>query len=528
MVKIDVPQYNTFDLSYDRKLSCDMGELVPFHWQPILPGDNFKHRVQQMIRFAPLVAPVMHKMDAIFEFYFVPYRILWDGWEEYIASGGIGDENELPEAPYTLLDAVSIGSISDYLDLPIGEAFDQPLKTLAFNHAAYHRIIHEWYRDQNLQTEEVNPKWGKWELEDGNNTNGLGLRQMNEKPYRRAWTHDYFTSALPFAQKGQAVVVPIGESAPIRWQNISNTTLVRTGDGTPASNGALKGVGGGGDTILANDTEAVSMNNANNLWADLSEAVAMTINELRNSYSLQRFLEKMARGGSRYTEILLVHFGVHSSDKSLQRPQFLGGMQSRVSVSEIVQNSASEAEGTPQGNLAGHGISIDQKFAYNETFEEHGVVIGLMSIMPKPAYMHGLDKSYTKFDPLEYYWPDFAHLGEQEVKKGELYFSGNPDEDDKTFGFQSRHAEYKFNNSRVNGDFKDTLKFWHLGRDIEANVALNSDFIECHPSKRIFAVQDLPDDGTGDSPLRNYNTLYCHIYNEIKAKRKIPLFSTPR
>lgn len=522
------PKMNVFNMSYDRKLSLRMGKLVPIHQQEVLPGDKFTHTTQQMIRFAPLIAPVMHKIDVYVHYWFVPYRLTWDGWEQFITSGG----TDYPDFPHIKMAGSTIGSIQDYLDIPNKDQFTDIISFSALPTMAYWKIWYEWYRDQNLQTGEVDPMWEELEsLADGDNTAILNSRGLlNGQPFKRAWTHDYFTSALPFAQKGDAVKIPMGTTAPLVFDPVGNRTPMRDSNGNLVPNNANIM---GNSSYMAAETGIpptpagwANPDVSETHMVDLQVATAVTINELRKAYRLQAYLEKNARGGTRYAEMILSHFGVRSSDARLQRPEYLGGGIAPVSISEVVQQS--ESNDTPQGNLAGHGISVGQNFNFSRRFEEHGIIIGLMSVMPKPAYSQGIDRHMTKFDPLDWFWGDFAQIGEQAILKKELMATGT-EEDNEVFGYIPRYAEYRQNFSRVNGDFKDTLDFWHLGRKFNNVPELNADFIQADPSLRIFAVQDLPESETDvdSGSVRNWDTLYAHIYHDIKAVRPIPKFDAP-
>jgi hypothetical protein len=493
-IKLTKPQKNSFDLSHDVKLSTQMGQLTPILTLECVPGDKFNLGCESLVRFAPLIAPVMHRMDVSMHYFFVPNRIVWSNWEKFIT-----DANSGIVSPYIRSEGTAwgqpYGKFMDYMGvppIPTGvSAPRQDLNALAF--AAYQCIYNEYYRDQNLQSP-VNFK-----LTDGDNSSNYSelLKLRN-----RAWEHDYFTSALPFAQKGAAVDIPIGlveGDLPVYLNSSSGTSL----NGTPAS---VNVAAQGGRTDVPADS----------LYADTSNAEIepTTINDLRRAFRLQEWLEKNARGGTRYIESILSHFGVRSSDARLQRPEYITGVKTPVVISEVL-NTTGEDGGLPQGNMAGHALSISSGKSGSYFCEEHGYIIGIMSVMPKTAYQQGIPKTFLKNDTLDYYFPSFANIGEQPVTKNELYaYTSNAND---TFGYVPRYAEYKFMPSRVAGEFRTTLDYWHLGRIFATEPNLNSTFIECKPedTTRIFAVED------GTDPL------YCHVYNKIQAVRPMPKYGTP-
>ena len=257
-----------------------------------------------------------------------------------------------------------------------------------------------------------------------------------------------------------------------------------------------------------------------------------TINDLRAAIKLQEWLETNARGGSRYFESIYAHFGVHSPDSRLQRPEFIGSNRSSMIISEVLQTSSPQGEtDTPQGNMSGHGQNVHSTRNFNYYCQEHGYIIGIMSVMPKTAYMQGIPKHFLKInDRLDYYFPEFAHLGEQAIQNMEIYAATDENEYDPyaTFGYIPRYSEYKFINSRVAGDFRDTLKYWHLGRDFTFGPNLNDLFVAANPSKRIYAVQDLPQsEDTSDQPLKNFHSIYAHVFHDVKCSRLMPKYGTP-
>jgi hypothetical protein len=383
--------------------------------------------------------------------------------------------------------------------LSSGSGYSADVNALPF--AAYQCIYNEYYRDQNLISSVA------FKLENGdNNANISDLCTMR----KRAWEHDYFTAALPFAQKGQAVDIPIGSiegDARVTWNsNIVDPGVTDIRGYTP----------GGSYEQLTIGKSIPTPGSVGPLFADTSslEVQPGTINDLRRAMRLQEWLEKNARGGTRYVENLLMHFGVRSSDARLQRPEYITGIKSPVVISEVL-NTTGENAGLPQGNMAGHGIGVTSGNYGKYYCEEHGYIIGIMSVMPKTAYQNGIPRTYLKKDNLDYYWPSFANIGEQEVQNQELFAYTTEAED--TFGYVPRYAEYKYQPSRVAGEFTDSLDYWHLGRIFDTAPALNEDFVQCDPeqTKRIFAVQEGAD------------SLYCHVYNKIQAIRPMPKFGTP-
>jgi hypothetical protein len=487
-IKLTKPKKNVFDLTHDVKLSADMGNLTPILTMECVPGDKFDISCESLIRFAPLVAPVMHRMDVTMHYFFVPNRILWDNWEKFIT-----DANSGIVYPYIVTQNTyqtpSEKKFLDYMGLPPNNtSIDTNINALPL--AAYQCIYNEYYRDQNL----IAPI--DYKLSDGQQPNQGRFTLMR----KRAWEHDYFTASLPFAQKGAAVDIPIGlveGDLPVYLNSSNGTSL----NGTPSS---VNVAAQGGRTDVP----------ANSLYADTSNAEIepTTINDLRRAFRLQEWLEKNARGGTRYIENILTHFGVKSSDARLQRPEYITGVKTPVVISEVLQTGQSDT--TPQGNMAGHGIAVSSGRAGSYYCEEHGYIIGIMSVMPKTAYQQGIPKTYLKNDSLDYFWPSFANIGEQPVTKNELYaYTSNSNE---TFGYVPRYAEYKYMPSRVAGDFRTTLDYWHLGRIFDTEPNLNQTFVECNPTKRVFAVED-PE---GDS-------LYCHVLNKIRAIRPMPKYGTP-
>ena len=505
-IQLKKPKKNYFDLTHDVKLSANMGDLVPVLTLEVVPGDSIEIGAESIIRFAPMVAPVMHRMDVTIHYFFVPNRILWDNWEKFITNNGpsgTGPDIPAPTLDYykdwntnALTTAARSVKFLDYLGVPpvpSTATVSDSAAISALPAAAYQCIYNEYYRDQNL----VAPV--NYKLTDGAQSISWERNAELTTLRTRAWEHDYFTAALPFAQKGAAVDIPLGAvngDANI-YSNVGNTTL----------NGSA------GDPVVIGDTNT----GLTDLWAQTDGLTVepTTINDLRRAYRLQEWLEKNARGGTRYIESILSHFGVKSSDSRLQRPEYITGVKSPVVISEVL-NTSGTVDQLPQGNMAGHGISVSSGKSGRYYAEEHGYIIGIMSVMPKTAYQQGIPRTFLKLDPLDYFWPSFANIGEQEVQVQELYAytSNNLD----TFGYVPRYSEYKYMPSRVAGDFRTSLDYWHLGRIFDSEPTLSQEFIECKPedTERIFAVTD-PD----------AQKLYCHVLNKIKAVRPMPKYGTP-
>ena len=511
-IKLSRPKSSVFDLSHEKKLSLNMGDLVPIFLQETLPGDQFKVNIEHLIRFQPLLAPIMHRVNVYIHFFFVPNRLVWNDWEKFITGGSDGEQS--PVFPRfkivtpTLIDNIKRGSLADYLGIPVDNFSriegDKGIDFSALPFRAYQLIYNEYYRDQNL-TPPIDFSKSSGLITNINDANLiLTLR-------KRAWEKDYFTSALPWAQRGEQLNIPIAGSAPVIGTGADYISLEHVASGNlSAQNGYM---------IDSQGYNVEFKTKPQGLEADLNNVSASSINELRQAFSIQKWLEKNARGGSRYVEQLLSHFGVHSSDARLQRPEYLGGGKTPVIISEVLQNSAS-TEYSPQGQMAGHGISVGNTNEFRKRFEEHGFVIGIMSILPRTSYQNGLPRVFQKYDKFDYFFPDLAHLGEQEVKKSEIFLDArnwlSSESNNGTFGYQPRYAEYRFVNDSVHGDMAGNLDFWHMGRKFTSLPPLNSSFVQSDPTQRIFAVEDPTE-----------HKLIVQTYCNFQAIRPLPKFGTP-
>ncbi len=456
-----------------------------------------------------MIAPIMHQITCYTHYFFVPNRILWNGWENFITGGADGESD--PQHPFLQFGSnvnglQGIGSISDYFGLPVQNTVTGQYDVNALPFAAYQKIYDDYYRDQNL----IPTDWAP--LQDGNNSLGYNRWLVMRK---RAWQHDYFTSALPWTQRGPEATIPLGDSAPIVYSDNDKVQALRNKNGTLANNQTQLGSDSGGNLLKYPDGNygIIDLNGSHH--TDLSGATAASIIDLRRAFKLQEFLEKNARGGARYNESILAHFGVTTSDGRLQRPEYLGGGATPITISEVLQTSDSAQDLTPQGNMAGHGISLGQNSKVSYRSEEHGWIIGIMSVMPKTQYMQGIPRQFRKFDKFDYYFPSFAHIGEQPIYNEELY-ANDANNSLTTFGYTPRYAEYKYVPSTVHGEMRTTLNFWHLGRIFSGLPNLSQGFIECTPdADRVFAV-------AGEEHF------YVHQHYKVKANRKMPYFGKPK
>ena len=513
-VEVDTPNRNSFDLSHEKKLSLKMGNLTPVLCQEVIPGDVFNIRPEMFTRFAPLVFPTMHEINATLHFFYVPNRILWKNWGKFIAGENYQPLQLTKKDDVTKLQ-VEKGKLLDYLGLPITTNMQD---INLFPILAYYRIFNDYYQDQNndpnfttlrdaLETVRDTMN-GNIQFTNAQMINIIGSGSERFKLKQRAYEHDYFTSALPFAQKGTPVNIPIEISQVLSTVQVFTshdfiTKLHNSGDITANAGGSI--LTGGIQSYL--EGLGTSFNN------DIT--LSGTINQLRQAYALQGFLEKNARSGTRYQELMLAHYGEDIKDYRISKPEYIGGLKNRIQINEVT--STAQTTEAILGDYAGHASGYITGDDINYHCPEHGVIIGIMSVLPKTAYQQGLHKLWSKPTYLDYYFPEFAHLGEQAIKNSEVYYDSVDGLNNDTFGYIPRYSELKYSNSQVCGDFRDQLKDYHLGRIFANRPVLNSQFIYCNPvdQNRIFAV-------TSD-----IDNLYCHIFFNIQAQRKIPFFTNP-
>lgn len=478
------------NLSNYKLTTFDMGRLIPVQVQEILPGDSMRASTRMLIRCSPMLAPVMHPVVARIHHWFIPHRLTWpmlgpgNGWEDFITGGKDGlDDQTVPQQS----NVVGAGSLGDYFGLPVSPSGPSTINSLPTR--AYNLIWNHFYRDQDLQAE-------------------LNLANINLQSI--CWEKDYFTSSRPTPQKGPDVTVPLGTIAPVKGiapvstaaYNQANTQ-VNESDGTQrtyASSIITSNTGGNATHIEENP----DLPGYPAIYADLSMATAANVNEWRRAFAMQRYQEARSRYGSRYNEFLRYQ-GVTPADSRLNRPEYLGGGRAVINFSEVLQTSKSEAD-NPLGKLGGHGISAVRSRPFVRHFNEHGYMMTLVSVRPKTIYQDGIERTWLRKDKEDFFHKELQQIGQQPITVNEIYANDTNGED--TFGYQDRYSEYKRTPSKVCGDFRSTLDFWHLARKFSQAPALNSSFVQCSPSKRIFAEQ-------------TRHSLWCMVDNRVVARRMV-------
>lgn len=546
---------STFDRSHSLKTSFNVGDIVPFFVDEVLPGDTFNVDTSKVVRLQTLLTPVMDNIYLDTYFFFVPNRLTWSHWKQFngenTESAWIPQtEYEIPQITAPASGGWSVGTIADYLGVPTGVP---NLSVSALPFRAYALVMNEWFRDENLSDPLVVP------VDDatvaGVNT-GTFVTDVCKGglPYKAAKYHDYFTSCLPSPQKGPDVTIPVAEAG--------NYPVVGTGKGLallgssgPFSlvsnivNDGLRGwslgssVGsegtfndlkpfGNGSPVLGVPTAAQlgdDLSNSGLVAVSSGNAAAATINQLRMAFQIQKLYEKDARGGSRYIEILKSHFGVTSPDARLQRPEYLGGNRIPININQVVQQSGTAAGETAQGTVTGMSVTTDTHSDFTKSFTEHGFVIGVMVARYDHTYQQGLERFWSRKDRFDYYWPVFANIGEQAVKNKEIFAQGPAQKDsagnvidDQVFGYQEAWADYRYKPSRVTGEMRSqyaqSLDVWHLADDYSALPMLSDSWIREDKTNvdRVLAVTSAVS-----------NQLFADIYIKNRTTRPMPMYSIP-
>ena len=490
-----------FSLSHTRLLSCDMGELVPIGMTEVLPGDSIQHATALLLRASPLLTPVMHPVDVRVHHFFVPWRLVWDDWENFITGGPDGMDASIHPTVSTT-PAWAVGTIFDYMGAPTGVA-NITVSALPFR--AYNLIWNEYFRDQDLQTPAV------VDTSDGPETStNFTLRNC-------AWEKDYFTSARPWEQKGPSITIPLGTQAPVTGIGIVSGTNTAAATGLQTSGTALSGfqapANSPGIQVKTQTSGTVGAGNLPQIFADLTGVSSITVNALREALALQRYSEARANFGSRYTEYLR-YLGVRSSDARLSRPEYLAGGRNLIQFSEVLQTGVTTSgSGLGVGDLRGHGITTVRSNRYRRFFEEHGCVMTLMSVRPKTMYFQGIPRHFNRRTKEDYWQSELQFIGQQEVLNKEIYAAhATPD---GVFGYQDRYDEYRRNESSVNGEFRTTLNMWHMARDFGSTPALNATFVQANPTERIFAVPST-------------DNLWIMAKHSMQARRLVSASARPR
>ncbi|WNK14873.1 MAG: major capsid protein [Microvirus sp.] len=517
--KADIPR-SSFQIQHTHKTTFDAGFIVPVYVDEVLPGDSFNLRMTAFARLSTPLFPVMDNLYLDSFFFFVPNRLLWSNWQKFMGE----QDNPGDSISYVIPQQVSpvggyaVGSLQDHMGLPtVGQVGGAAtISHSALHLRAYNLIYNQWFRDENLQNSVT--------VDTGNGPDTVA----NYTLLRRGKRKDYFTGALPWPQKGNtAVSIPLGTSAPILSDGttfkmrggVGNMTELNTTGGGAPNNNIQNNAATGASQLNWGASGATTTG----LYADLSTATAATINQLRQSFQIQKLLERDARGGTRYTEIVRSHFGVISPDSRLQRAEYLGGGTTPITINPIAQTSATGLTGgtTPVGTLSAMGTTVANKHGFTQSFTEHGVIIGLVNVRADLTYQQGLRKMWSRSTRYDFYFPAFAMLGEQTILNKEIYADGSAN-DTNVFGYQERWAEYRYNPSLITGLFRSTsagtIDSWHLAQKFTSLPTLNTTFIQdTPPVSRIVAV----------GASANGQQFICDTFFSNKVARCMPLYSVP-
>lgn len=526
---------SSFNRSSSVKTSFNVGEIIPFYCDEVLPGDTFKVKTSKVVRLQSMLTPIMDNIYLDTYYFFVPNRLVWEHWKNFM--GENTDSAWIPEVEYQIPQIMppeggfNVGTIADYFGIPTG-VDNISINALPFR--AYGLICNEWFRDENL-SDPVNIPLGDAAVVGTNGDVAVTDTAFGGKPYKAAKYRDYFTSCLPGPQKGPDVTIPVAEMGNIPVYSLSNdvglddisTSPLRAKlmDGTYYDASELLGrdmSGGGYKSIILTDdiTGAIQ---PSNLWAVASDvnAVSSTINQLRLAFQIQKLYEKDARGGTRYIEMVKSHFGVTNPDYRLQRPEYLGGNRVPINVNQVLQTSGTMDGTTPQGTPVGQSLTTDVNSDFTKSFTEHGYILGLMVARYDHTYQDGLNRMWTRQDRFDYYFPVLANIGEQPVLNKEIYAQGT-ETDDEVFGYQEAWAEYRYKPSIVTGEMRSkyaqSLDVWHLADDYDTLPYLSDSWIreDAKTVDRCLAVTSAVS-----------NQLFCDVYVQNRTTRPMPMYSIP-
>jgi hypothetical protein len=528
-----------FDRSFSLKTSFNVGDIVPFYVDEVLPGDTFDVKTSKVVRMQTLITPIMDNIYLDTYYFFGPNRLVWEHWKQF--NGENTESAWLPSTEYSIPQLTapsggwSVGTIADYMGIPTGVA---NLSVSALPFRAYALICNEWFRDENLCDPLVVPT-GDATVVGSNTVASVEDYAKGATPYKAAKYHDYFTSCLPAPQKGPDVGIGLTGNVPVVGNGLAlgltnrsefgglytssngsmNVGLALFGKETAPSGGSGNGFNG---VVGVPTSEQLSGNLENSgLVADLGALNSVTINQLRLAFQIQKLYEKDARGGTRYTEILKTHFGVTSPDSRLQRPEYLGGNRVPININQVVQNSATVKGETPLGNVAGYSVTSDTHSDFRQSFTEHGFVIGVMVARYDHTYQQGIERFWSRKTRFDYYWPVLANIGEQAVLNKEIYAQGTL-EDDEVFGYQEAWGDYRYKPNHVTGEMRSqyaqSLDVWHLGDDYSKLPSLSAEWIVEDKTNvdRVLAVTST-----------NANQLFADLYVKNQTTRPMPMYSIP-
>lgn len=532
-VKIAKPQRSTFDHSHERRLSTRMGKLTPILCKEVLPNDSWFGSTEVYVKLAPLQAPIFHALNLYVHHFFVPCRLLWEDFETFITGGRLGEAIESPPVPpnynlQTVLaaggDYLDLGQNSDYLGIPPLPDADAALwagRTIdAMPFAGFYKVWYDYYRDRNFTADdELLP------MVSGTLPDSLAGREFLFKRYR-CWEHDRYTSALPFTQRGAEVLIPMEGSA--SWTYSTITAVVKGNTNQPPETFTSDSVLGFKAGTFPNQSQLTTAADGpariQNLDTITFQNGDVSIEDLRSAITLQQWMERNAVAGSRYNETIMAHFARRTSDARIQRAEYIGGGRARFVIDEVMTTSYSEdasSEVVPPANPTGKGTGYLSMAKFSYHAEEWGFIYSVLSVMPTSGYMQGIPKMFTSRNFFtDYPWPLMANLGEEEVYDHEIYFDPTSypaiRADAPNFGYQSRYSDWKQTESSTHGDFRDSLKFWHLTRDFAAQPNLGQGFVTFEDAlqDRIFSVTEV-------------DTLWIYLHNKLTVKRSLPYFNVP-